>query len=538
MFCSLLSTTARASDLVIDITNVAITQTITSLNLRVGVPNTNNAPVTSNILGITNPVRYDLNLADVDGTSGNADNNIAKNHAALSQAIVNARVDPITDEYLGNNVNLIDFDPTDGLSDAEALVGSLNINSGIVSATLDTIDMSADADDVTNGAVVGVNNNSATSFVVINGQDNYVTGDASSHAEVGPTVSDVGYDATNDVLSATGDIVIAAFQRNTATGTATARTQNINMSVSVANLGVDADDTSSLVINGNDVLAINEVNHLSNIIDLAHSGVALQFATAAYQDNLAAVSGIINLIDMTMVVTGTAYGDMTTSNNNVYSYSRVNTLTNQAASDSGGEEFGINSYQNQNNSGAVSDTVTNVDMFMTAALTSDDDIMSGDMSISNNNVASFSRVNVLSNQLVGDSGVEDGHLNLALYQTNSGVVSDSVSFVDMSMEATTATTTAPMSGDMSVMNNSVSANALASSMYNDVEFGGASDNSSTLTSRIRGLQSNTATIMASVSGVDMSVTVPGTTTSSVATRGNTVSATAAVNSAVNIVRLR
>lgn len=655
MCLALLSTTALAGDITL---NIGATAT-PIINIT---PSTTNAPIedyrsntgpTSSTIGVsTIPESIDINLNLGNLTGGT---NVIDNESFSAVAAANANKDSVTNQYSGDNINTIIFAAGTAYADAEALIGTVNLNSGTVTALIESGNLNIDGDDLA-GATIGVSNVNMSSLAVINGQSNYISGDASSRAVGGLSTNTAGINTSGalpGIVTANADLVIAALQHNASTGVAKSTIQNIDKTIDVSNL----DAASSMTHQGQDIVAETEVNFLVNSIDVDHLGTDLDFVIAAAQVNEAEANTLVDEIDMSMTVSDSLLGDSTMSHMKIAALTTVNNMVNVVDSVSGSADGNITVFTLQDNDGAVNSTVSNLDMYMdgqntlgTEAVggnmtTENIDIdasasanivntyittdtsgdgaidvnldqhnsgaitglvttldlsmlantaLSGAMAIENSDVAAFAYANVANNYITNASN-GSGDVDVGVAQTNTGVIDAATKILDMSMSADDGALTGGMSlannnvaalayanvsynrsiadeggmrninldiaqsneesvlstvndvtgtleagtsattitGDMSVMNNTVTANAAANTVYNDITFG----NSSGSASSIKVNQSNTAAVTALISLVDIGVTANGTTSSSFGIRNNSFSASAVANSATNIIRL-
>lgn len=611
LLCTLLSSTALAGELVIDIaTPGPITDATVAGDLITDTPGSTHQPildfkfnggVVTSTTGVANNTDLDapLNFADVDQASPAIEGNVISVTAAA-----NARADD-QGNYLGNNLNLLDFLDTSAEAPAEALIGSVNFNNGTVTSIIDTADWSVNANDVTESDI-GINNNSLTSRAIINGQNNYINGDVSSReastSSAGPGIVDL---AAETGFGAGGDFVIAAYQRNAlfddgsnppTGGSASSTVTDLDMTYDINSLGTE----TSLTTQGNKLFAITEVNFLNNVIDIAHLGMDRDFAIGALQENAGTADAQITEIYMTMDVDRSVEGDMSISNNEFMATANVNNMTNQVVSDSGSGDANIFITAAQSNTGAVTslidvlyldmagaadvedddtngDDVNSGNMLVNgniiAAISSANDIvnvvtsegsgdglidlnntqknsaaikatvtdvgagmtanatLSGDMSIANNNIGSYAYANIITSSVTRDNSGTGG-VDFDLAQINEAAVSSTAEDLNLSMGASSADATTV--GDMSVMNNTVTANALANFVFNDITYGGSSTSGNALAST----QFNSGDLTATIQKVNMGITVAGVTSSNVGVRNNTITASAVANSATNIIRLR
>ncbi len=274
--CAVLSSTALAGEIVIDISvdpvTIAVTPTSSNTFLK---PILNNVgDVTAHIGGTEEdkkpriPDAYDLNLGDVDGAAAKNNNN-EFNASAAANALADAN-----GYYTGNNLSILPFDDPDFRGVAEALIGVSNYNKGAVSAFLGIIDLQIEADNLKKGASLSISNNKLKSLAVANGQTNYIGGDLSALTPGGVEAA-ASVDVATGVAKATGDFAIAVTQTND--GTVDSAIKDVNMFIEILSL----DATSTSAIKGNEIIAATEVNFLSNVINVENFGVELNIAIAA-----------------------------------------------------------------------------------------------------------------------------------------------------------------------------------------------------------------------------------------------------------------
>lgn len=510
LFCTLLSSTALAGELVIDISpalptpavapggtptpatdpfsvtstaDIYITPTAVSTNAPL-LDLKFNDQVVSVVPDATSDLNGALNLGDVDNASPVIENNTISVIAA-----VNAKADA-DGNYDGNNENFYIFDPQDANTAAEALIGSINVNSGIATSSIDNATWGVTANDVTTSDI-GINNNKLTSLAIINGQSNSISGDASSRTatESSTTVNAVIGGTTTRGLGASGigDFVIAAYQRNefvdnstagtTDGGTASSRIIAVDMNFDINSI----DDTSSIETQNNIFFAGTEVNFMDNRITVAHVGMDRNFVIAALQESDGNALAEVSSINMEMDVESSAEGGMTISGNQFRATASMNDMFNQILSDSGSGDANIFVNGAQYNTNAVTSLVTDLFLDMTVADVSTvnavapatPDVASGDMSINGKTVLARSYANRAENEIFTD-GSGDGPINVNMIQENIGAVTSTVSQVvqdNTTADARAMTAEAAFTGTMSISNNDVASIAYANMLDNVISNG-------------------------------------------------------------------
>lgn len=469
-----------------------------------------------------------INILSAEATTMNDGSNLTGNAATFDSTAGNFAT--------GTFALLNDQFFTDGTVTATAL-GSIVIDSASANPTITGSGLSA-SDNAQQA--VGLGNTATNSIVLV----------MTDSGDVPPTASILSFQ-TNDTGAGAPEVhSTSQFVINTmgqVTDSSVSMDGNSNLALAIIN-----DATNSLDVTAGAVLDSNSGTGGDADVDFVAGTLS---ATADYAvGNVQAATGEVSATTIGIITNNDSAGTVTTSGS-VISLSN-NTITADADANRASNTLSLVAGSTLGASGAISnlqssDADVTSSATGTVAYDSGQAVNGSTVTANGNSTAAIGNGNVASNVLNATAGAGFTGGSTSASASSAGtalnanaqyaVLNEQINLGDVTATnsgggiSVTMGATGGVSGTSStVSNNAYLAQATGNGVNNSVSMSGLTGG--TATAAISSAQTNAGnTITASVSGVNMGITASGVTNVSLSASGNTITATATGNSAVNVI---